>query len=121
MNTKRMTFLLIGSALILTGCSQQTINSATHDAQHDVAVVDKAAQKAAGDAKPQLKKLDLGARVQTALVAAHIHGIRVDADTNGVSLHGTVATKAEKERASQVAKDTLGSGKSVDNEIKVSG
>ena len=101
MTIKTTILLLAGPALILTGCSQQTLNSATHDAQHDVAVVDKAAQKAVHEAKPQLKKLDLGSRVQTALVAAHIHGVRVDADTNGVSLHGTVATNAEKARVGQ--------------------
>jgi uncharacterized protein (UPF0212 family) len=109
--------------LTLCGCSQQTINSAKDDANHDIAVANQKADQVAADAKPDLAKLDLGARVSAALAANdNLKGshIRVDASTHGVRLHGTVKTAEQKHIAAQVAKDTLGPGKSVDNELSLS-
>ena len=76
---------LIGLAAALSGCSQRTLQSAQQDTQHNIAA-----------ARPQLAKLELGSRVTAALGAANVHGVRVDADTNGVSLHGTVNSAAKK-------------------------
>ena len=101
---------LIGLAVALCGCSQQTLQSAQNDTQHNIAA-----------ARLQLAKLELGARVSAALGAANVHGIRVDARTNGVSLHGTVNSAAQKARAAQIARETLGPNKSVNNQIQVSG
>ncbi len=116
--------LLLTSLLFSAGCSQQTINSADKDTQHNIAVVNKQVDRIAKKAKPQLKKLDLGARVTTAIAAnQNLAGtdIRVDADTNGVSLRGTVKTAAQKTLAGQVARDTLGPGKTVTNALSVQG
>ncbi len=101
---------LLGLALLLAGCSQQTLDSAKQDTQRNI-----------NSAKPQLAKLELGSRVTTALQSADVHGVRVDADTNGVSLHGTVNSAAQKARAGRIARDTLGPDKTVRNDIQVSG
>ncbi len=94
--------------LLVSGCSQQTLSSARQDTQRNVEA-----------AKPSLAKFSLGGRVTAALAAANIRGVRVDADTNGVSLHGTVKTAAEKARAGRIAKETLGPEKHVSNQIQV--
>ena len=101
---------LLGLLLTLPGCSQQTIDSAKQDTQRNITA-----------ARPQLAKLELGSRVTAALQSADVHGVRVDADTNGVSLHGTVNSAAQKARAGRIARDTLGPGKTVQNDIQVSG
>jgi osmotically-inducible protein OsmY len=83
--------------------------------------VDRAKKKA----EPQLKQLEIGARVQTALKANENLPltIRVDADPDamGVKLRGTVKTENQKTLAEKVARDTLGPGKRVQNDLKVSG
>lgn len=93
---------------IVSGCSQQTLDSARQDTQRNVEA-----------ARPSLAKLSLGGRVTAALAAANIRGIRVDAGISGVSLHGTVKTAAEKARAARIAKETLGPEKRVSNQIQV--
>ncbi len=108
-NTVFVTALCL-AALAAAGCSQQTIDSARHDTQKNIET-----------AKPQLAKLELGSRVTAALASANVHGVRVDADTNGVSLHGTVNSAAQKARAGRIARDTLGPDKTVRNDIQVSG
>jgi osmotically-inducible protein OsmY len=119
MITLRHFLALLAPAFVLTGCSQQTLDSAKHDAQQDAAVVNRETQRAAKNAQPQLSKLHLGVRVTAALQSADIHGVRVDASTNGVSLHGTVDTVAQKVRAGRIARETLGSDKTVSNQIQV--
>lgn len=103
-------FLAFIGLAALSGCSQQTLQSAQHDTQRNLAA-----------AQPQLAKLELGTRVTAALQAANVHGVRVDAGTNGVSLHGTVNSNAQKARAGQIARDTLGPSKTVSNQLQVSG
>ncbi len=98
----------IGLTTALSGCSQQTLNSAKQDTQRNIA-----------NAKPQIAKLELGSRVTAALAAANAHGVRVDADTNGVSLHGIVNSAAQEERAVRIARDTLGPGKVVNNQLEI--
>ncbi len=100
--------LLPLSLLGLQGCSQQTLDSARQDTQHNIET-----------ARPQLAKLSLGGRVTAALAAAGVHGVRVDADTNGVSLHGNVNSADERTRAGRIARDTLGPGKRVSNQLKI--
>ncbi len=102
------TSLLLAAALAVGGCSRQTLDSARQDTTHNI-----------NEVKPQLAKLDLGARVTAALKAAGLNGVRVDASANGVSLHGTVGSAADRARAGRIAKDTLGPGKSVDNALTV--
>ena len=124
MQSRQTLAMMTGMSVVIwatCGCSQQTISSAQNDAQHDIAVVNQQADKAVQEAKPQLKKADLGLRVTTALQTADIHGVRVDASTNGVQLRGIVDTSAEKSRAGQIAQDTLGPGHTVTNEIQVKG
>lgn len=115
-------FFLVLAGLCLAGCSQQTINSAQKDTQHNVAVVNKKADELAKQAKPELNKLDLGARVTAAIAAnQNLRGtaIRVDASPNGVTLRGSVKTAAQKTLAERVARDTLGPGKTVTDELQV--
>lgn len=100
--------LAITAIVVLAGCSQRTLNSAQQDTQHNI-----------NEVKPQLAKLDLGARVTASLKAAGLNGIRVDASANGVSLHGTVKSATDKARAGRIAKDTLGPDKSIDNALTV--
>ncbi len=131
MNARRIFFrrltvstLLATGFLSVTGCSQQTLNSAQNDAQHNANIVQREAKRAERKAKPQLDKLSLGARVTTAIAAnENLRGthIRADADTDGVKLRGTVKTGAQKTLAGRVAEDTLGPDKTVSNELKVTG
>lgn len=110
--------------LLGTGCSQKTINSADQDTQHNITALNQKADQLAQQAKPALKKLDTGARVTAAITAnQNLHGtdIRVDGDTHGVRLTGTVNTAAQKQLAEQVAKDTLGPGATVQNTLTVKG
>lgn len=106
--------------LTLAGCSQQTLNSAQNDANHDLAVANQKAQQAARDAKPQLDKLNLQTRVTTALAAANLPTtIHVRADAEGVYLRGNVKSAQDKARAGQIARETLGPGKTVHNQLQV--
>lgn len=113
--------ILAGLAVTFAGCSQQTLNSAQKDAQHDAAVVSHDTQRAAKNAKPQLDKLGLQTRVTTALVAANLNAVHVRPDAGGVYLRGTVNSAGDKARAGQIAKDTLGPGKIVHNQLQVNG
>lgn len=99
---------LLAASLALAGCSQRTLNSAQQDTQHNI-----------NEVKPQLAKLDLGARVTTALKTAGLNGVRVDASTNGVTLRGSVKSESDKARAERIAKDTLGPDKTVTNQLTV--
>ncbi len=111
-------------ALLAAGCSQQTINSANKDVDRDIKVAEQQADKLAAQAKPGLQKLDTGARVTAALKAnENLKGahIRVDADQGGVKLRGSVKSAAQKTLAGHVARETLGDGKSVENDLKVAG
>jgi len=115
-----VTSIVMGA--LACGCSQQTINSAQKDTEHNIAVVDQQAKKLAAESKPQLDKLDYGARVTAAITSnANLHGthIRVDADTNGVRLKGTVKTPEQKALAGKVAAQTLPPGKTVENDLVV--
>jgi osmotically-inducible protein OsmY len=110
-------------SIALCGCSQQTIESAREDAARNVKVVQREAKSAERKARPQLKKAQLGLRVTAALAANEKlpKTIHVDADENGVKLRGTVDTRAQKDLAGRIARDTLKEDKTVLNEIKVKG
>ena len=111
----------LGGLALLAGCSQQTLNSAQHDAQRDAAVVSREAQRAANHAGPQINKARLGGRVTAALQAADVRGVRVDAGPDGVTLVGRVDSQEAKARALHIAQDTLGPGKTVHSRIAVDG
>lgn len=124
MHHKRINFYLTifgGLAICLTGCSQQTLNSAQKDAQNNVAVVNREGQRAVKNSKPQIDKFGLETRVTTALVAANLNTVHVRADAGGVYLRGTVNSTEDKSRAGQIARDTLGPGKIVHNQLQVNG
>ena len=113
---------LLSLGAILTGCSQQTLDSAQHDAQRDAAAVGQQAQQAERQARPQVDKLKLQSRVTAALAAANLPTtIHVRADTDGVYLRGTVGSAGDKKRAGQIARDTLGPDKAVHNQLQVNG
>jgi hypothetical protein len=125
---KRLISYMLGAAAVtliaLSGCSQQQTQTAGADFNHGVAVANQKADTAVREAQPKMAALDLGARVTAALQVnqnlPHT-GIRVDASPNGVRLRGVVATKHQKQIAMQIAKDTLGPGKTVDDELTVKG
>ncbi|BDI32964.1 hypothetical protein CCAX7_50150 [Capsulimonas corticalis] len=113
--------LLIAAALLGAGCSQSTINGVAGDTQHNAAVVQHEADKALKNAKPQLDKLSLGARV-TAAIQANANlpkSIRVDAGDGGVKLRGKVQSSKQKALAGHIAADTLPPGKTVENDLSV--
>jgi osmotically-inducible protein OsmY len=107
--------------LLIAGCSQQTVDSASADARRNAAVVEREAKRAERKARPQLGKLDRGARVTAALRLNKRlpTSIRVDASENGVRLRGSVGSEEEKELAGRVARDTLGENAAVENELRV--
>jgi osmotically-inducible protein OsmY len=112
---------LISCALIMSGCSQQSVQKASNDISSGLQSANNAANQVGKEVKPSLQKLDLGARVTAALRAnANLPDtIRVDASTSGVRLRGKVDTSAQKSLAGKIAKATLPPNKSVDNELKV--
>jgi len=111
-----------GLAALLSGCSQQTLDSAQHDAQHNAAVLNQQAQEAERQARPQVDKLRLQSRVTAALTAANLSpAVHVRADADGVYLRGTVGSAQDKARAGQIARDTLGPDKKVRNQLQVNG
>lgn len=113
---------VFGLMAALSGCSQQTLSSAQQDAQHNAAVVSQQAQQAEREARPQVDRLKLQTRVTAALTAANLSPtVHVRADAEGVYLRGTVNTAADKARAGQIARDTLGPDKKVHNQLVVSG
>ena len=105
----------------LAGCSQQTLEGVRKDTEQNLKVAASEAKRVERSARPQVRKLDNGLRVTTALRLNKKlpKTIRADGDTNGVRLKGTVATRAQKDLAGQVALDTLGEGKTVRNELVV--
>ncbi len=109
--------------VFLTGCSQQTINSASNDLAHDATIVKREAVRAEQKAKPDLQKLGLGARVTAALRANQNlpSSIRVDANETGVFLRGSVKTAEQRKLAEHIARETLSEKYSVTNDLKVSG
>jgi len=118
--------ILAAVMLVITcGCSQQSVNSANKDVQHDVSTVSTDAQKGMAtvskDVKPKAQELDLGARVTTALDAnANLpQTIRVDASPTGVRLKGTVTSAKQKHLAGEIAKQTLPQGDTVTNDLTV--
>ena len=115
--------LLLITSISLSGCSQETIESASRDVARNTEIVAREAKRAERKARPQLTKLQLGARVTAALRANENlpKTIRVDADENGVKLRGTVKTPAQKALAGRIARDTLKEDKTVLNELKVTG
>jgi len=113
---------LIGLGMVCGGCSQQTLDSAKSDAQHNASAVNDQAQKSERQARPQIDKLKLQSRVSAALAAADLPTtIHVRADADGVYLRGTVNSAEDKARAGRIARDTLGPDKSVHNQLQVSG
>ena len=100
--------LLLAAALAVGGCSRQTLDSARQDTTRNI-----------NEVKPQLAKLDFGARVTAALKTADLNGVRVDASTDGVTLRGAVKSAQDKARAGRIAKDTLGPDKTVTNQLTV--
>jgi osmotically-inducible protein OsmY len=141
----RMAFLIGISLLVLTGCSQETIDSAKKDVDRNTATVRREAERVEKVAKPVLEvaapimkpvveaagkevnkkteQFKMGARVTAALkVNLNLpQTIRVDADPDGqgVKLRGTVETAEQKKLAERIAKDTLGAGKKVQNDLKI--
>lgn len=116
----------------LAGCSPETVNSATRDAERNTAIVTREANRVEKktrplvrevkkQADPALKKLDLGARATAALKLNRNlpSTIRVDASETGIRLRGTVRTAEEKALAERVAKDTLPANATLSNELKV--
>ena len=126
-NRSSRVLLLLPTASVLlwagSGCSQETLKSAASDAQKNVVIVNREAQRAERKARPQLNKLAVGARVTAALKANQNlpATIRVDADEDGVKLRGSVRTAAEKSLAERIARDTLKSDKTVQNDLEVKG
>lgn len=113
---------LLGVGATLAGCSQQTLDSAKQDAQHNAAAVNQQAQQAERQARPQIDRLKLQSRVTTALAAANLPAtIHVRADADGVYLRGTVNSAGDKARAGRIARDTLSPDKAVHNQLQVNG
>ena len=131
---KQTAYLTAFLALLLplAGCSPETVQSVTKDTERNVAVVEREANRAEQklrptiteakrQVKPSLQKLDLGARATAALKLNRVlpQTIRVDADTDGIRLRGTVRTESEKALAERIARDTLPEGAGLKNELAV--
>ena len=119
-------------ALAVAGCSPETRDSAAKDIDRNVEVVTREGRKVERElrpavaevrkqVKPSLQKLDLGARATAALKLNRNlpQTIRVDADTDGIRLRGTVRTAEQKSLAERIARDTLPEGAGLRNELTV--
>lgn len=109
-------------AAICTGCSQETIESASADASKNAAIVVKKAKTVEKAARPTANRLQKGARVTAALKASVKvpANIRVDVNDERVRLVGTAKTKAESDAAVRITRDILGDDQPIVNDIKVS-
>ncbi|MBC8139340.1 MAG: BON domain-containing protein [Fibrella sp.] len=130
---KRIALLaIIISSFTVAGCSPETVDNATKDVQRNTEVVEREANKvekklrpaiteAKKQVQPSLQKLDLGARATAALKLNRNlpQTIRVDADTDGIRLRGTVRTSEEKTLAERIARDTLPKEAKLRNELEV--
>lgn len=116
----------------VAGCSPETVSSASKDVARNTEIVEREANKvekkvrpavteAKKQVKPSLQKLDLGGRATAALrLNRNLPStIRVDADTDGIRLRGSVRTKEEKALAERIARDTLPKDATLSNELKV--
>lgn len=130
---QRFTLISFSLAILaLAGCSPETISSASKDAERNAAVAQREGQKverklrpvvaeAKKQVKPSLQKLDLGGRATAALKLNRElpSTIRVDADTNGIRLRGTVHSEEQKALAERIARDTLPQNATLKNELEV--
>ena len=105
----------------VTGCSQETLESAGKDTARNAEAVAREAQRAEKKVRPTLKKADLGLRVTTAIKANQKlpRSIRVDASETGVFLRGKVNSEEQKALAERIARDTLDEKYSVQNDLKI--
>ena len=130
--TAQATITMIALAFVTAGCSQETVNSAAKDAAQNTAIVQRESNRAErklrpviADAKkqvePGLQKLDLGVRATAALKLNRNlpSTIRVDADTDGVRLRGSVRTADEKKLAERIVRDTLPPGAGLHNDLSI--
>jgi osmotically-inducible protein OsmY len=130
--------IVLGSS---AGCSPETVESAKRDVDRDTKVVQESAKQIEEKAKPlidaakpvtdavkreadkSVEQLKIGARVTAALKANENlpQTIRVDAapDAQRVTLRGTVKTKAQRLLAEHVARQTIGAGKKVIDDLRV--
>ena len=110
--------LAVGAA---AGCSEQTVRSAASDAQRNAEVVEREARRVERKARPQVSKLDRGARVTAALRLNKRlpDSIRVDSGESSVRLRGSVRSEDEKDLAGRIARDAVDEGVSVENELEV--
>lgn len=112
---------VLAAVLALSGCSQETLESVGKDTARNAEVVAREAKRAEKNARPALKKLNLGARVTAAIQANQKlpRSIRVDASETGVFLRGKVKTEEQKALAERIARDTLEEKYTVQNDLKI--
>jgi osmotically-inducible protein OsmY len=106
---------------VVSGCSQETLESVGKDTARNAEVVAREAKRAEKKVAPTLKKADLGLRVTTAIKANQKlpRSIRVDASETGVFLRGNVKTEEQKALAERIARDTLDEKYTVKNDLKI--
>jgi osmotically-inducible protein OsmY len=126
METRKANFLLkalvgLSVLVLVSGCSQETLESAGKDTARNAEAVAREAQRAEKKVRPTLKKADLGLRVTTAIKANQKlpRSIRVDASETGVFLRGNVKSEEQKELAERIARDTLDEKYTVQNDLKI--
>lgn len=133
--------ILVTLLMCSLGCSPETVESAKRDFNRDTATVQKSAKQIEEVTKPvmviakpltdvvkkeadkRVEQLKIGARV-TAVLKANENlpqTIRVDAapDAQRVTLRGTVKTIGQKKLAGRIAKQTIGQGKTVQNDLVI--
>ncbi|MDX1932482.1 MAG: BON domain-containing protein [Capsulimonadales bacterium] len=132
----------VWTAMLATfGCSPETVESAKRDIDRNTTTLRETTREIERKAKPVLEaakpvtnavkkeadqkveQLKIGVRVTAALKANENlpSTIRVDAgpDAQRVTLRGTVATAEQKALAERIARETVGKGKEVRNDLKV--
>jgi hyperosmotically inducible protein len=118
-NATRSSLLLAfcASGAILVGCSQETADRAATAVENAPAQVERGAERAV----TVMDDASITAKVKTALIAEpDLKGMAIDVDTaqNVVTLNGTVASDAVRERAERIAKEVEGV-KEVRNQLLV--
>lgn len=118
-NAIRRSLLLAfcASGAVLLGCKQETADRAAKAIENVPAQVERGAERAAA----VMDDATITAKVKTALIAEpDLKGMAIDVDTsqNVVTLKGTVATDAVRERAERIAKEVEGV-REVRNELLV--
>lgn len=113
---------LLGSSLLVAGCSQQEQQNAEQNLQKGAANVERTLEKGAKDVGKAVSTGVDTAKVKSALMASeklNTDHLNVDKEGNTFYLRGSVPDAEQKALAARIANDVIGKDEKVVDELKV--